>query len=137
MFYNIFKSIQTALKTVAGLKATQWFNMQYEATIAQSPVAFVEFPEDNPTDHASKDVTRLPFRVRIHVVTKVIAGQDGQVPDIAIQQNETLALAIKTALKTLKPAGCTPLRFSGLKTWQRMNGFMITFVDFTARIEEV
>ena len=137
MFYNIYKSIQLALSAVSGLKATQWFNMQYEATIAQSPVAFVEFPEDNPTDHASKDVTRLPFRVRIHVVTKVIAGQDGQVPDIAISQNENLALSVRVTLWHLKANGCTPLQFAGLKTWQRMNGFMITFVDFTARIEEV
>ncbi len=137
MFYAIYKTIQTALNTVSGLKGTQWFNMQYEATITQSPVAFVEFPEDNPTDHASKDVTRLPFRVRIHVVTKVIGGQDGQVPDIAIQQNEVLAMSVKDALKNIKLADCTPLRFVGFKTWQRLNGFMITFIDFTSKIEEV
>ena len=137
MFYSIYKSIQTALSAVSGLKATQWFNMQYEATIAVSPIAFVEFPDDNPTDHASKDNTRLPFKVRIHVVTKVISGQDGQVPDVAISQNETLAMAVKNALAGLKPSGCTSLRFSGFKTWQRQNGFMITFVDLTSRIDAI
>ena len=136
MFYDIYKSIQTALASVASLKATQWFNMQYDGTIAISPVAFVEFPDDNPVDHASKEASRLPYRVRIHVVSKVVSGQDGQVPDLAIQQNENLAVSIKDALSGISISGGTPLKYVSWKHWQRMNGFMITFVDFTGRFNE-
>lgn len=136
MFYEIYKSIETALAPVPRLKGVQWFNMQYESVIAITPVAFVEFPELNTPDHASKDITRIPYRVRIHIVSKVIGGQDGSINGTAIKDNETLALAVKTALSAIKPTGSNALRFAGWQNWQRQNGFMITFVDFTARIEQ-
>lgn len=136
MFYEIYKSIETALAAVPKLKGVQWFNMQYESTIAITPVVFVEFPEDNQADHSSKDVTRLPYRVRVHVVTKVITGADGRIKDDVISTNEQLAMAVKSAITALRPTGSTPLRFAGWQNWQRQNGFMITFVDFTARIEQ-
>lgn len=135
MFYNLFKEIQTAVGIGApALKAVQWFNMQYEATITQSPVAFVEFPDDSPADHASKDLTRLPVSIRVHVVSKVISSADGTIPDTAIQQAEALAASVRTALTGLKPPECKPLRFTGWRHWQRYQGFMITYVDFATML---
>lgn len=135
MFYNLFKSIQAATAAaVPALKAVQWFNMQYEATITQSPVAFIEFPDDSPADHASKDLTRLPVAIRVHVVSKVISSADGSVPDTAIQQAEALAASVRATLTGFRPAECKPLRFTGWRHWQRFNGFMITYVDFTTTL---
>lgn len=135
MFYNLFKEIQPVVAaSVPALKAVQWFNMQYETTITQSPVAFIEFPDNSAAEQVSKDLTRVPVTIRVHVVSKVLSGADGSVPDTAIEQAEALAASVRSALTGLKPSAGKPLRFTGWRHWQRYQGFMITYVEFGTAI---
>lgn len=141
MLYQIFKAIKEQLSVVNDLKDIQWFNNQYDTTIHTHPVAFIEFPEEFAPQQISNDLDEGSLAIRIHVVSKVISRIDNDIPDIAVQQNEDIAMAVKDNLNGFTPTYngnqlSTRLKLSGWQHYHKYSGWMVTFVSFTTNIRK-
>lgn len=134
MLNNIYNAIKTQLNSIETAENTQWFNMQYEnkGWVFQHGF-FVEFPNQLDFEQISKQAAESPLRVRIHAYSKFIQTQEG-VSDSEVLAHETLALAAKTALKGFKPTNTTTrMKFTGWRHWHRLNGWMVTYIEFDAK----
>lgn len=133
MLNPIYKPIKAELNTIDDCMDVQWFNMQYEGQMPYERGYFIEFPDQLDFEQISKDAQRSDLRVRIHAYTKVAGDTDG-IPDSAVDEHETFALAAKDKLKGFKPTDKTTLlRFRGWKHHHKWKGWMVTFVDFTCK----
>jgi len=138
MLNDIYTAIKLQLNTAdedLTLKGIEWYNVQYESTIANTPRIFVEFPEPLKIDAISKDTRRTPVKIRLHVVTQAITGTDGVIPDTLAEAHETTAMMAKNALDAFAPGNgsCGPLKWSGWQHWHKYRGWMVTFVEFEAK----
>jgi hypothetical protein len=117
------------------LKGIEWYNVQYESTIANTPRIFVEFPEPLVIDAISKEARRTPVKMRLHVVTQVITGTDGTIPDALVTAHETIALWVKNTIEHFLPANgiTTRMNLTGWQHWHKYKGWMVTFVEFEAK----
>lgn len=138
MFYPIYNDIEKLLKdNIAAAKDVQWYNAQYDGTIAATPILFVEFPEPYAPEKMSIDLDKGTIRVRIHVVSKVLTDQTTRIPNKAIQDHEAIAIQVKNLLQNKRPGGdITLLKFKLWQHWHRWQGFMITFVEFEGSLSE-
>lgn len=138
----MLKDIYTAIKQQliaedenSTLKGIEWYNVQYESTIASTPRIFVEFPEPLVIDAISKDARRTGIKIRLHVVTQALTETDGAIPDSVVTAHELTATMVKNAIDHFTPAdGCT--RQMNLSAWQHFHkykGWMVTFVEFEAK----
>jgi hypothetical protein len=135
MLYPIYAAIKNQLTTADGeavLKGIEWYNVQYEATIATTPRVFVEFPDLLQFAQLSKDARRAPVKVRLHVVTQAIPTADGVIDDATAQAHEAVAEMVYGAIDGYKPTGLSSLQLTGWQHWHKYKGWMVTFVEFTA-----
>ncbi|WP_346856571.1 hypothetical protein [uncultured Draconibacterium sp.] len=139
MLNNIYSAIKLQLSSIETAENTQWFNMQYENK--GWPFAngfFVEFPDALDFEFISNSARKAAVKVRIHAYSKFVQTQDG-VSDSEVLTHETLALAVKTALERFAPEKDSvqltkPLLFSGWRHWHRLNGWMVTYIEFNTSI---
>jgi hypothetical protein len=131
MLYPIYKKIQTLLLTIEEAKAVQWYNAQYDAAIPRTPVIFIEFPDAYAPTDVTKQLKEGPLRIRIHVASKVLTGHDNNVPDSAIELNETIGTSVMSLLKKNTLDGdIKPLQFVSWQHWHRWQGWMVTLLEF-------
>lgn len=133
MLFDIYSSIKTK---VAPLNLPQeWYNVQYEETMINNNGLFVEFPEKLLFNAVSKDMRRSPIKIRMHIYSKVVRTSDG-IPDEVVQAHEALASQIQTLMDGWTPLGTkvNRLEFTGWQHWHRYKGWMVTFVEFDAKI---
>lgn len=141
MFYDIYSAIKGQIATAdedSTIKGVEWYNAQYEGTIANTPRVFIEFPDKLPFDQISKEARRTDMLVRLHVVTQAIASADGTVPDSTAQTHETTAMLVMNAIDNFTPEKdgaklTTRLIFNGWQHWHKYKGWMVTFVEFTCK----
>jgi hypothetical protein len=138
MLNPIYKAIKQQLNAEDDeqcLKGIEWYNVQYESTIASTPRIFVEFPEPLKIDAISKEARRTPVKIRLHVVTQAITGTDGTIDDSVVDTHEEIATWAKDAIDHFTPAdGCTrQMNLSGWQHWHKYKGWMVTFVEFEAK----
>ena len=139
MLYDIYQSIKSRLSEVDGAENTQWFNMQYEnAGWPYVSGFFVEFPDGMNFAFVSQQARQASLKVRIHVYRQNVQTHDG-IADTEVAAHETVALAVKTALDRFAPEKdgarlAKPLLFSGWQHWHRLNGWMVTYVEFTSNM---
>lgn len=138
----MLKDIYTAVKSHLNeedsegtIKGIEWYNVQYESTIASTPRIFVEFPEPLKIDAISKDARRTPVKIRLHVVTQAITGTDGTIPDAVVDAHEQIATWAKDAIDHFTPPdGCTrQMNLTSWQHWHKYKGWMVTFVEFEAK----
>lgn len=136
MLFETFTSVRELLKTIPELKATQWYNAQYDGVIYVSPIAFVEFPERIPLNRIAGTACRADTALRIHIVSAVAAGQDNSIPDNVIQEHENIAEQILEIMNgkqiRMKQSRTTSLIPGGWQHYHKYKGFLITFIDFSA-----
>jgi len=138
MLNDIYKAIKQQLITAdedLTLKGIEWYNVQYESTIASTPRIFVEFPEPLVIDQISKDARRTPVKIRLHVVTQALTGTDGTIPDSVVDTHEEIATWAKDTIDHFTPPdGYTrQMNFTGWQHWHKYKGWMVTFVEFEAK----
>lgn len=144
MLNPIYKAIKQQLITADEeliLKGVEWYNVQYESTIASTPRIFVEFPEPLAIDAISKDTKRTQVKIRLHVVTQALTGTDGTIPDTVVDAHEEIAIWAKDAINHFTPAPstglgsvpCKTINFTGWQHWHKYKGWMVTFVEFEAK----
>lgn len=135
--YTAIKSHLNAADTEAVLKGIEWYNVQYESTIATTPRVFIEFPDPLVFSQFTKDARKTPVKVRLHVVTQAVTLADGAIDDATAQAHEQVAELIEAALDGYAPTTeetrySTSLHLSGWQHWHKYKGWMVTFVEFTA-----
>jgi hypothetical protein len=138
MLYNIYTAIKAqidAVDTANTIKGVEWYNAQYEGTIANTPRVFIEFPDPLNFEQLSKDARRSELLVRLHVVTQAMAATDGAVPDTQAQAHETTALLVLGAIDGFTPLKTgakltTRLELTGWQHFHKHKGWMVTFVEF-------
>lgn len=155
MLNKFYLSIKAALSpaTESLNGDIEWFNDQYSGVIAKAPVVYVEFPEAQEVSEVSKNMTRVPVNVRLHVVSKVITKVDNTVPDVAISDHEMIARGVRDVLRGLiltqtvvitpateeLPAVTQTNNISEKLLWTKwqhnhqLNGWMVTYIDFVFR----
>ena len=144
MLNPIYKAIKQQLITAdedLTLKGIEWYNVQYESTIASTPRIFVEFPEPLVIDQISKDARRTPVKIRLHVVTQALTGTDGTIPDSLVDTHEEIATWAKDAIDHFIPPPstgsginpCKQMNLTGWQHWHKYKGWMVTFVEFEAK----
>lgn len=138
MLNDIYKAIKQRLNDAdedSVLKGIEWYNVQYESTIASTPRIFVEFPDELKIDAISKDARRTPVNIRLHVVTQAITGTDGTIPDALVDTHEEIATWVKDTIDHFTPPdGCTKqMNLSGWQHFHKYKGWMVTFVSFEAK----
>jgi len=155
MLYKFFNAIATQLSSqVAALTGVEWFNAQYDGTILKTPVCYIEFPEPINPEEVSKDLQRATITVRLHTVSKVITKIDNTVPDQAVIDHETIAIAVRDCMRgqlltqttsvvvpetetDLEEIVSTTVNISSRLRWVRwqhfhkFQGWMVTTCDFT------
>ena len=134
MLTDIYTAIKTQLTTVVtAAKDIQWFNMQYDTTIATDNILLIEFPDPIVFPQESNQQKTGEIRIRIHVVHQILSQHDGSITDSLVTDHDTLAESVRTALSRFRPSGgyCNTLQFTTWQHWHRMKGLMITFVDFS------
>lgn len=142
MLYPIYTAIEQQLSTADTgnlLKGVEWYNVQYEGTIASTPRVFVEFPEKLTFDQISKQQRRTPIRVRLHVVSQAITSSDGTIDNSVPQQHEQTAQMVLNAIDKFTPTAdgnalSTPLRFNAWQHFHKHKGWMVTFIEFEGRM---
>jgi len=141
MLYPIYTAIKQQLKTIdtenkfAGI---EWYNVQYESTIAKTPRIFVEFPEELKFDQITKDSKRAPIKIQLHIVSQAIAGADGAIADSIVEEHENVAKIAKKALCQFTPTYdgvklTKPLQLYSWKHYHKYKGYMITMLVFTCK----
>ncbi len=141
MYNDIYTAIKSKLNTsdTEGiLKGIEWYNVQYESTIAITPRIFIEFPDPLKFDHVSKDMKRTPFKTRLHVVTQVFSGTDGAIPDEQVAEHEEVANFACNTLKRFVPVKdetnlTSPFDFTLWQHFHKYRGWMVTLVEFEAK----
>ena len=138
MLYAIYTAIKQHLTTAdtdAVIKAIEWYNVQYESTIVSTPRVFIEFPEPLKFDQLSKDARRTPVKVRLHVVSQAVTGQDGQISDDIVEDHEAVATMVYNAIEgfRLETQGLASLHLSAWQHWHRYKGWLVTFVEFEGK----
>lgn len=140
MLNDIYTAIKTQLAAIAAAENTQWFNMQYENKGWPYRAGFfIEFPEQLNFDFVSNAARQAPLKVRVHVYAQQVQTHDG-LPDSEVSAHETMALAVKTALERFIPEKdgaklAKPFLFSGWRHWHRLNGWMVTYVEFDSKLQ--
>lgn len=144
MIYPIFKAVKdriTAKDTENTIKGIEWYNVQYEGSITTTPRIFIEFPDKIPFNPQSKEITRGEPVLRIHLVTKTLSDTKGAVNDSSAEDHDALADTILGWLRGFLPVDsennelCRKLRLNGWQHWHKYKGYMITFIDFTLKID--
>jgi hypothetical protein len=142
MLFPIYTAVKNQLTTSdvdAKLKGIEWYNVQYEGVITNAPRVFIEFPDALKFDEISKDARRSPLRIRLHVVTQAIAGTDGAIPDTTAEEHEAIAKLVEGWIDTFIPQEngsnlTSMLRLTGWQHFHKYKGWMVTFLEFTARM---
>ncbi len=138
MLYEIYNAIKTRLNTADTghvLQGIEWYNVQYEASIATTPRVFIEFPDPLAITQLSKQTRSTPIKVRLHVVTQALPTADGVIDDATASAHEVVAEMVRTALEGTGRDGVvlnTALQLTGWQHWHKYKGWMVTFVEFTA-----
>jgi len=135
MLYEIFKDLQGKLSDIVGVKLVDWFNNQYDGTILQSPVIYIEFPEALTLSQQSQLYQTSDTVVRIHVVSKILSGVDGRIYDDALTGHEFICTAVYERLHGQSDSNETNGRYSHLcrtkyQHWHHNKGWMLTTQDF-------
>lgn len=134
MLYSIYSAVKAKIiemDTQSVIKGIEWYNVQYENTVATTPRIFIEFPEALAFSSMSKDGVRTPLKIRLHLVTQAVSFNDGTVLDSTALNNDTLAQTVLGWLQGLKISNDVfTLRLSGWQHWHKYNGWMITFIEF-------
>lgn len=139
MLHDIYTDIKGHLSAAdedATIKGIEWYNVQYEGSIATTPRLFVEFPDALNFELLSKDgLKRADVKIRLHVVTQAITLADGVIDDSVSADHEAVALWVKEELDRYVPTNnsCGILRFTAWQHWHKYRGWMVTFVEFVAR----
>lgn len=146
MLYPIFSALKEQLNNPTndiggnpreGLNLPgEWFNMQYEGTMVNDKGFFVAFPDELPFTAASKQMRRAPVKIRLHIYSKALQTHDG-ISDQQVQDHEAIATKALELLDGFTPenGACKRLTFNGWRHWHRWKGWMVTFVEFEAKIE--
>ena len=138
--YNAVKSEITAADRDSEIKGVEWYNVQYEGSIASTPRVFIEFPEAIQFAMVSKDLRRGPLKLRLHVVTQAISGADGTIADTTAQDHEDIAYLVFQAIDKFTPlkasiALTSPLQFTTWQHFHKHKGWMVTFVEFDCKLQ--
>jgi hypothetical protein len=144
MLYPIYTALKSHLNEADEnkvIKGIEWYNVQYEGSIATTPRLFVEFPEPlNFGDLGKEADKRAPVKIRLHVVTQALAGADGAIDDQVAADHEKTALWVKNKLDNFLPPltssgakPCLTLHFTAWQHFHKYKGWMVTFVEFTAK----
>lgn len=134
MLYPIYTAVKDRLNILA--QHTEWYNVQYEGTILRQTGLFIEFPDELKFDPESKSMRRTPVKIRVHYYSKAMQTQDG-ISDSVVLDHETIAREVMDLLDGFTPTNgsCKRMMFMGWKHWHRWKGWMVTFIDFTAKKE--
>lgn len=139
MLHDIYTAVKSHLNeqdSEETIKGIEWYNVQYEGSIATTPRLFVEFPEPlNFGDLGKEAEKRAPVKIRLHVVTQALAGADGVIDDSLSESHETLSLWVKDQLDNFLPTNgsCKSLHFTTWQHFHKYKGWMVTFVEFVAK----
>lgn len=139
MLHDIYTAVKSHLNeqdSEGKIKGIEWYNVQYEGSIATTPRLFVEFPEPlNFGDLGKEAEKRATVKIRLHVVTQALAGADGAIDDQVAADHEEIALWVKDQLDNLLPenGSCKTLHFSTWQHFHKYKGWMVTFVEFVAK----
>ncbi len=155
MFTDIFKNIRNRLKgdfmpldfetldfeqqrylELNALSAIQYFNNQYRnASITRDLVVFIEFAADNNVEIASKELHRINYTIRIHVVNKLLSDTSGMIPDETIENHNNMVSLIFRSLDNYRPVDDSlRLRFTNLQPFQGEPGWLITLLIFNSKL---
>lgn len=144
MLYEIYTAIKSHLNdadTEGIIKGIEWYNVQYESTIATTPRVFIEFPDPLVFNQFTKDARKTPVKVRLHVVTQAVTLADGAIDDATASTHEAVAEMVRAAIEGYAPTTeinnvetrhATSLHLTGWQHWHKYKGWMVTFVEFTA-----
>ncbi len=155
----IYKAIRRGIQELAGIDEVDWFN-SYDDMQLHDQGCFVEFPEDVVFEDVSKNLSRASLRIRLHVYTKVLRDADGYIALPATEAHDQLALTVRNEIKHKMllvadgdfftghfddadfyvedeaPEQLTErLKFAVWRHYHHYKGFMITWLEFTTRVE--
>lgn len=136
MLYEYYNAVKNLVGDTDGLESVAWFNNQYDETIINDRVAYVEFPAPLTPNPVSKQMERSEVTIRLHVVSRVLQKIDGAIADSDIVSHETLCQAILSALRgqaltTADGVALTSrLRWSGWQHHHKYLGWMVTWIEF-------
>jgi len=138
MLNTIYKAIKQQLTdndTASKLKGIEWYNVQYDSTIANTPRIFIEFPEPLNFEAISREARRSKIRIRLHVVSQAITENDGTIPDTVGDEHEDVALWAQGVVDGFTPAdgSCQRITFNTWQHWHKYRGWMVTFLEFDAK----
>jgi hypothetical protein len=139
MLYQYYKPIKTALEQVRGINSVEWYNNQYDGTILNDKVVWIEFPEPVAPVEVSKEMLRADIRIRLHVVSRVLQRVDSAIPDSEIIAHETMTAHVLEALRAtqLTNDNCdnitSKLRWVNWQHYHKYEGWMVTWIEFAFR----
>ncbi len=142
MLYDIYTAVKTQITAAdedSEIKGIEWYNVQYEGSIANTPRVFIEFPESIQFAMVSKDLRRAPLKLRLHVLTQAISGADGVIADTTAEDHEDIAYLVFQAIDKYTPLKATialtsPLQLTAWQHFHKHKGWMVTFVEFEGKV---
>lgn len=143
MLYNYYKPIKTALEQIRGINSVEWYNNQYDGTILNDKVVWIEFPEPVAPVEVSKEMLRADIRIRLHVVSRVLQRVDSAIPDSEIIAHETMTAHVLEALRATQLTNeigdpiTTKLRWVNWQHYHKYEGWMVTWIEFAFRTGEL
>lgn len=143
MLYKYYKSIKTTLEQIRGINSVEWYNNQYDGTILNDKVVWIEFPEPVAPVEVSKEMLRADIRIRLHVVSRVLQRVDSAIPNAEIIAHETMTTHVLEALRATQLTNdngdhiTTKLRWVNWTHYHKYEGWMVTWIEFAFRTGEL
>lgn len=138
--YYIYETLRPVLlAAVPEAKVIEWFNNQYEGIIHATPAVFVEFPDELPMGQMGNGVDGADTIIRIHLVSKVLSGQDGQMNADNIREHFDGVKTIHSALRGWSHEGevsCNSLLRVAMQHHPYNKGWLITTQDYSTSLYE-
>lgn len=139
----IFNAINEILSIEKSIKLITWYNQQEEiGTIHTMPAVLVEFPEPLQCQQMQGQFQQAELTVRLHLVSKIHATQDGNIPYLLVKAHEDVAQLIYHRVhlhkiivqNTYKGMITNTLTRTSCQFLTTPNGFAITIQDFQSMV---
>jgi hypothetical protein len=137
MIYSIYSFFKALVQDIPGVKAVQWRNVQYGATVPAGDTVLIEVL---PIDFlkAVKESKGVMATVRLHIIDKAISATDGSIPESRLQAHSVMCGAIIEALEGAQyesqDGKSRRLSLALLQTPAMENGWLVTLLDFPVKI---
>jgi len=139
MTYDIYKAIKDRItEQISEFRSVEKYVGQLDGTIHAEPACYIQFPDPIDVTEISKQTSRNPITIKVHVVSKAMRDTDSVVDDVQVRAHDALSAKIITELAAFQltksdAALCTKMLYKQYEESTEYPGWLVTWLIFTVK----